>query len=59
MVKAHDLLARQGCMVPQRTLHRYALEELGVGRSVRSTTVRVWPTGNPARSARSTSGAWV
>lgn len=41
VVKAHELLERQGVMVPQRTLHRFALEELGVGRSVRSATVRV------------------
>jgi len=41
VVKAHELLERQGVVVPERTLHRYALEELGVGRSVRSSTVRV------------------
>jgi hypothetical protein len=41
VVKAHELLARMGVDVPQRTLHRYALEVLGVGRSVRKTTVRV------------------
>ena len=41
VVKAHQLLERQGVVVPERTLHRYALEELGVGRSVRSSTVRV------------------
>jgi len=41
VVKAHDLLARQGTVVPQRTVHRYALEVLGVGRSARSATVRV------------------
>lgn len=41
VVKAHDLLARRGVVVPQRTLHRYALEVLGVGRSARTTTVRV------------------
>ena len=35
------LLARQGIIVPQRTLHRYALEVLGVGRSVRRSTVPV------------------
>ncbi len=27
--------------MPERTLHRYALEELGVGRSARGSTVRV------------------
>ena len=41
VVKVHDLLTRQGVVVPQRTLHRYALEVLGVGRSSRERTVRV------------------
>jgi transposase len=41
VVKAHELLERRGVVVPQRTLHRFALEELGVGRSARSSTVRV------------------
>ena len=41
VVKTHELLARQGVIVPQRTLHRYALEVLGVGRSARRSTVRV------------------
>jgi len=41
VVKAGELLARQGVVVPQRTLHRYALEVLGVGRSARGVTVRV------------------
>jgi len=40
-VKAHELLGRRGVVVPERTLHRYALEVLGVGRSARTTTVRV------------------
>ena len=40
-VKAGELLARRGTVVPERTLHRYALEVLGVGRSARGTTVRV------------------
>jgi transposase len=40
VVKTHELLARQGVVVPQRTLHRYALEVLGVGRG-RGPTVRV------------------
>jgi transposase len=40
VVKAHEFLERQGVMVPQRTLHRYALEVLSVGRG-RGTTVRV------------------
>jgi hypothetical protein len=41
VVKAHELLERQGIVVPERTLHRYVLEELGIGRSARSSTVRV------------------
>lgn len=40
VVKVHDLLARHGVAVPQRTLHRYALESLGHGRG-RGPTVRV------------------
>ncbi len=41
VVKAHELLERRGVIVPERTLHRYALEELGVGRSARGSTVRI------------------
>jgi transposase len=41
VVKTHELLIRQGIIVPQRTLHRYALEVLGVGRSARRSTVPV------------------
>jgi hypothetical protein len=41
VVKTHELLAREGIVVPERTLHRYALEVLGVGRSTRGVTVRV------------------
>jgi hypothetical protein len=41
VVKAHELLGRRGIDVPERTLHRFALDVLGVGRSARSTTVRV------------------
>jgi transposase len=41
VVKAGELLARRGVVVPERTLHRYALEVLGVGRSARGSTVRV------------------
>ncbi|MGH9071890.1 MAG: hypothetical protein ACRDX8_12170 [Acidimicrobiales bacterium] len=40
-VKACELLARSGTVVPERTLQRYAAEVLGVGRSVRKTTMRV------------------
>ncbi|MGO8723595.1 MAG: IS21 family transposase [Acidimicrobiales bacterium] len=39
--KAHELLGRRGIVVPERTLHRYALEVLGVSRANRRTTVRV------------------
>lgn len=41
VVKVGLLLARRGVNVPQRTLHRYAREELGVGRSARRSTVRI------------------
>jgi len=39
VVKIAELLARQGCVVPYRTLHRFAVEQCGF--RVRSTTVRV------------------
>jgi Mu transposase, C-terminal domain len=41
VVRAGELLAREGVVVPQRTLHRYALEVLGHGRASRPVTVRV------------------
>jgi transposase len=41
VVKAGELLAREGVVVPERTLHRYALEVLGHGRASRKATVRV------------------
>ena len=41
VVKAGELLAREGVVVPQRTLHRYALEVLGYGRASRQGTVPV------------------
>jgi hypothetical protein len=41
VVKTHELLERRGVVVPQRTLHRYALEVLDVGRGRRGVTVRV------------------
>jgi hypothetical protein len=40
VVKAGELLARDGVVVPERTVHRYALEVLGHGRG-RKPTVRV------------------
>jgi transposase len=39
--KVHDLLGRRGLVVPERTLHRYALEVCDVGRARRGSTVRV------------------
>ncbi len=41
VVKAGELLARQGVVVPERTLHRYALQVLGHGRGAGRATVRV------------------
>jgi transposase len=39
--KTHELLGRRGIVVPERTLHRYALEVCDVGRGRRGTTMRV------------------
>jgi hypothetical protein len=39
IVKIEELLARSGCVVPYRTLHRFAVERCGF--RVKSTTVRV------------------
>jgi transposase len=39
--KAHELLGRRGVVVPERTLHRYALEVCDVGRGRRGSTMRV------------------
>jgi len=39
VVKVHELLARRGCVVPYRTLHRFATERCGY--RARDTTVRV------------------
>ena len=41
VVKVHDLLCREGVVVPERTLHRYADEVCDVGRGRRGTTVRI------------------
>jgi transposase len=41
VVKVGELLARRGVVVPERTLHRYALEVCDVGRGRRGVTVRV------------------
>ena len=40
-VKATELLSRKGVVVPERTVQRYALKVLGVGRSARSSELRV------------------
>ncbi len=40
-VKATELLCRKGVVVPERTVQRYALKVLGVGRSARSSTLRL------------------
>ena len=39
VVKVHELLARQGCVVPYRTVHRFAAEVCGY--RAKGTTVRV------------------
>ncbi len=39
VVKIEELLARQGCVVPYRTVHRFAVERCGFG--AKSLTVRV------------------
>jgi len=39
IVKVEELLARSGCVVPYRTLHRFAVERCGFG--VKASTVRV------------------
>ncbi len=41
VVKVGELLARRGIIVPERTLHRYALQVCDVGRGRRGVTVRV------------------
>ena len=41
VVKVGELLGRRGIVVPERTLHRYALEVCDVGRGRRGVTVRV------------------
>ena len=39
VVKVHELLARQGCVVPYRTVHRFAAQRCGY--RAKGTTVRV------------------
>ncbi len=55
IVKIEELLARSGCVVPYRTLHRFAVECCGF--RVKTTTMRV-ADGEPGWSARSTSLSW-
>jgi hypothetical protein len=57
-VKAGELLARRGVVVSERTLHRYVLEVLGVGRSVRGSTVRV-ADGEPGVELQVDSARWA
>ncbi len=54
IVKIEELLARSGCVVPYRTLHRFAVERCGF--RVKSTTVRV--TASLEWSARLISRRW-
>ena len=49
LAKVHVLLGRRGVVVPYRTLHRYAVTELGFGR--RQPTVRV-ADGSPGEELR-------
>jgi transposase len=58
--RAGELLARRGVIVPERTLHRYALEVLAVGRSARRSTVRV-ADGEPGAELQVDYGAigWI
>jgi hypothetical protein len=39
IVKIEELLARSGCVVPYRTLHRFAVERCGF--RIKATTMRV------------------
>jgi hypothetical protein len=52
LTNIHGKLARRGVIVPYRTLHRFAVERCGFGRT--RSTVR-WLTGIPEGSVRSTS----
>ncbi|HZC30136.1 MAG TPA: IS21 family transposase [Gaiellaceae bacterium] len=39
LTKIHELLARRGVVVPYRTLHRFAVSELGFGQRQRATVL--------------------
>ena len=52
LTKVETLLARDGLVVPYRTLHRFCTAELGFGRRARAAGS---PTASRARSSRSTS----
>jgi hypothetical protein len=56
--KVHELLRRRGVIVAERTLHRYALEVVGVGRSARNTTGRV-ADGEPGVECQLDFGEWA
>jgi hypothetical protein len=51
VVKAGELLAREGVVVPERTLHRYALERRGVRRGHPGQHGRDRGPGSSARGA--------
>ena len=55
VVKIVDLLAREGVLVPQRTLHRYCQRAPSIGAG--ATRFR-WQTVNRVWSVRSTSPGW-
>ena len=55
VVKIGILLARQGVVVAERTLHRFAAERCGAGGGKVTTPVM---TGRRAASCRSISGPW-
>ncbi|WP_233204624.1 hypothetical protein [Cryobacterium sp. Y62] len=56
ILKIEELLARSGCMVPYRTLHRFATERCGIG----CATSRCASTlASRARNCRWTSARWA
>ena len=56
VVKIADLLGRRGVVVPERTLHRFCAEELGIAVAGRRCR---WPMASRVRSCRSTSVGWA
>ena len=57
VVKVHELLARKGVAVPNRTLERYSAEVCGLRQAEQRPCAS--PTANPASNYKSTSAAWV